>query len=92
MTDSKTQTRRAPLVQRERHRGERAGWLRAAVLGADDGIVSVASLAIGVAASGSLSKCCGRSVCGCARGGCNVNGRRRVRLCQFTTRYRTRGH
>jgi VIT1/CCC1 family predicted Fe2+/Mn2+ transporter len=37
---------------RERHRGERAIWLRAAVLGADDGIVSVASLMIGVVASG----------------------------------------
>lgn len=37
---------------RERHRGQRAGWLRAAVLGADDGIVSVASVAIGVIASG----------------------------------------
>jgi VIT1/CCC1 family predicted Fe2+/Mn2+ transporter len=37
---------------RERHRGERSGWLRAAVLGADDGIVSVASIAIGVIATG----------------------------------------
>ena len=37
---------------RERHRGERAAWLRASVLGADDGIVSVASLMIGVIASG----------------------------------------
>lgn len=36
----------------ERHRGQRAGWLRAAVLGADDGIVSVASVAIGVIAAG----------------------------------------
>lgn len=36
---------------RERHRGERGGWLRAAVLGADDGIVSTASLMIGVAAA-----------------------------------------
>jgi VIT1/CCC1 family predicted Fe2+/Mn2+ transporter len=35
----------------EAHLGERAGWLRAAVLGADDGIVSTASLLIGVAAS-----------------------------------------
>jgi vacuolar iron transporter family protein len=35
----------------ERHRYRRIGWLRAAVLGADDGIVSVASLMIGVAAS-----------------------------------------
>jgi hypothetical protein len=33
------------------HRSGRAGWLRAAVLGADDGIVSTASLMIGVAAS-----------------------------------------
>ena len=39
-------------VTRERHRGQRTGWLRAAVLGADDGIVSVASVAIGVIASG----------------------------------------
>lgn len=37
---------------RERHRGQRAAWLRAAVLGADDGIVSVAALMIGVIASG----------------------------------------
>ena len=35
----------------ERHRGRQAGWLRAAVLGADDGIVSTSSLMIGVAAS-----------------------------------------
>jgi VIT1/CCC1 family predicted Fe2+/Mn2+ transporter len=37
------------------HRGERSGWLRAAVLGADDGIVSVASIAIGVIATGASS-------------------------------------
>jgi VIT1/CCC1 family predicted Fe2+/Mn2+ transporter len=41
-----------PDTVRERHRGERSGWLRAAVLGADDGIVSVASIAIGVIATG----------------------------------------
>jgi VIT1/CCC1 family predicted Fe2+/Mn2+ transporter len=35
----------------ERHRTERIGWLRAAVLGANDGIVSTASLIIGVAAA-----------------------------------------
>lgn len=35
----------------EMHRSQRAGWLRAAVLGADDAIVSTASLLIGVAAS-----------------------------------------
>jgi len=37
---------------REKHRGHRAGWLRAAVLGADDGIVSLAALMIGVIAAG----------------------------------------
>lgn len=36
---------------REHHRAERGGWLRAAVLGADDGIVSTASLMLGVSAS-----------------------------------------
>jgi|SRR5689334_972136 len=36
---------------RERHRTEHIGWLRAAVLGANDGIVSTASLVLGVAAA-----------------------------------------
>ncbi|MGE3771102.1 MAG: VIT family protein [Bdellovibrionales bacterium] len=36
----------------ERHLVERIGWLRAAVLGANDGIVSTASLIVGVAAAG----------------------------------------
>ena len=36
----------------ERHRHDRVGWLRAAVLGANDGIVSTASLLLGVAAAG----------------------------------------
>jgi VIT1/CCC1 family predicted Fe2+/Mn2+ transporter len=35
----------------ERHYAERIGWLRAAVLGANDGIVSTASLIVGVAAA-----------------------------------------
>jgi len=35
----------------ERHRTDRIGWLRAAVLGASDGIVSTASLLVGVAAA-----------------------------------------
>jgi vacuolar iron transporter family protein len=42
---------RASKALREQHRSGRAGWLRAAVLGADDGIVSISSLLIGVAAS-----------------------------------------
>jgi len=36
---------------RERHRTQRVGWLRASVLGANDGIVSTASLVLGVAAA-----------------------------------------
>ena len=39
------------MRHREGHRTERIGWLRAAVLGANDGIVSTASLVVGVAAS-----------------------------------------
>ncbi|MCX6126408.1 MAG: VIT1/CCC1 transporter family protein [Proteobacteria bacterium] len=35
----------------EHHRSERIGWLRAAVLGANDGILSTASLIVGVAAA-----------------------------------------
>lgn len=41
------------MVHEERHRSHRVGWLRAAVLGANDGIVSTASLIIGVAAASS---------------------------------------
>jgi len=37
--------------QKERHRTDRVGWLRAAVLGANDGILSTASLVLGVAAA-----------------------------------------
>ena len=35
----------------ERHYTQRIGWLRAAVLGANDGIVSTAALVVGVAAA-----------------------------------------
>lgn len=40
----------------EKHKGHRTGWLRAAVLGANDGIVSTASLVLGVAATGAGSQ------------------------------------
>jgi VIT1/CCC1 family predicted Fe2+/Mn2+ transporter len=40
-----------PRGHSERHRTQRIGWLRAAVLGANDGIVSTASLVVGVAAA-----------------------------------------
>jgi VIT1/CCC1 family predicted Fe2+/Mn2+ transporter len=42
---------RNPVRNKERHRTERIGWLRAAVLGANDGILSTASLVLGVAAA-----------------------------------------
>src|SRR5216683_172169 len=40
-----------PVSHREHHRTTRIGWLRAAVLGANDGIISTASLVLGVAAA-----------------------------------------
>ncbi len=40
-----------PPQHRERHTVDRTGWLRAAVLGANDGILSTASLIVGVAAA-----------------------------------------
>src|SRR5215203_401802 len=42
---------RFPMALRERHKSDRIGWLRAAVVGANDGIVSTASLVLGVAAA-----------------------------------------
>lgn len=41
------------MIHNEMHRSHRVGWLRAAVLGANDGIVSTSSLVIGVAAAAS---------------------------------------
>src|SRR5450432_962178 len=40
-----------PTPRRERHRTANIGWLRAAVLGANDGVLSTASLVLGVAAA-----------------------------------------
>jgi VIT1/CCC1 family predicted Fe2+/Mn2+ transporter len=44
------------MKHKEIHRTHRTGWLRAAVLGANDGIVSTASLILGVAAADASSK------------------------------------
>ncbi|MDI3462298.1 MAG: Nodulin-related protein [Nitrospira sp.] len=44
------------MRHREPHRIHRTGWLRAAVLGANDGIVSTASLVLGVAAAEASSQ------------------------------------
>lgn len=46
----------SPSRHPEMHRTTRIGWLRAAVLGANDGIVSTASLVLGVAAAGADAK------------------------------------
>ncbi len=43
-------------IPNESHRTGRIGWLRAAVLGADDGIISIASLMVGVAAAPSTMR------------------------------------
>ena len=40
-----------PMIHTEHHRSHRTGWLRAAVMGANDGIVSTSSLILGVAAA-----------------------------------------
>ena len=40
-----------PIYRKEQHRIRRIGWLRAAVLGANDGVLSTASLVLGVAAA-----------------------------------------
>jgi len=52
MPTSKTERHRHEHRTPEHHRVQHANWLRAAVLGANDGIVSTASLIIGVAAAG----------------------------------------
>ena len=41
------------MIHTEHHRSHRNGWLRAAVMGANDGIVSTSSLILGVAAASS---------------------------------------
>src|SRR5277367_4187236 len=46
-----TKASRMLFRHKERHRTGRMGWLRAAVLGANDGLVSTASLVLGVAAA-----------------------------------------
>ena len=52
----------------ELHRSERVGWLRAAVLGANDGIVSVAGLVVGVAAGGASTTILATGVAGTVAG------------------------
>ena len=44
------------IYHQERHRTNRMGWLRASVLGANDGLLSTASLIVGIAAAHSSQK------------------------------------
>ncbi|MEO8902071.1 MAG: VIT family protein [Polyangiaceae bacterium] len=55
MVETKEHKPNRAAADAELHRSRRAGWLRAAVLGADDAIVSTASLLVGVAASSASS-------------------------------------
>ena len=73
-----------PVGKNERHRTERIGWLRAALLGANDGILSTSSLS---ARSGSLT-CHSPQRPGCwggrAGGRGDVYGCWRIRACPLT--------
>ena len=70
-------------VHRENHLIDRIGWLRAAVLGANDGIVSTASLIVGVAAAAATQN--DVMLAGVAGlGWRHVDGRRRVCVRQLT--------
>src|SRR5580700_1723587 len=51
MSMRSSEVSRGPIRQREAHRSGRVGWLRAAVLGSNDAIVSTASLMVGVASA-----------------------------------------
>lgn len=53
--NARTRLENMKSLHPERHRTDRIGWLRAAVLGANDGIVSTASLVVGVAAANAAS-------------------------------------
>jgi hypothetical protein len=73
----------------ESHYVHRTAWLRAAVLGANDGIISTASLIMGVAAAAGG----GRNPDGGGRGmggGRDVDGGGRICVRQFTGRLRDR--
>ena len=59
--------------RRERHKAGRLGWLRAAVLGANDGILSTASLLLGVAAANaSLSSLIAAGIAGLVGGAASM--------------------
>ncbi len=80
MSGMREHTNNNDVRKKEVHRTERSGWLRAAVLGANDGILSTASLVLGVAAShANHGNIVVAGVAGLVAGG-DVHGRRRVRV------------
>ena len=72
----------------EVHLSYRSNWLRAAVLGANDGILSVSSLLLGVAASGASRVAILTAGLAGLVAGALLDGRRRVRVGQLTARHR----
>ena len=75
----------------EIHRNHRSGWLRAAVLGANDGIVSTASLVLGVAAAGVSSRAILIAGIACLVAGAMSMAAERIRLRKFAIRHRACG-
>ena len=73
------------MRHQELHRTDRIGWLRAAVLGANDGIVSTASLIVGVAAAETTHSNVADSRCRRIGGRSHVDGCRRVCLGQLSS-------
>jgi VIT family len=71
-----------PARHRERHRMEHSGWLRAAVLGANDGIISTSSLMLGVAAAhGSRGNVLVAGVAGLIAGAMSMAAHAPLRYC-----------
>ena len=69
----------------EQHRTRRAGWLRAAVLGANDGLVSTASLVLGVAAAdASRAALCTAGIAGLVAGAMSMAAGEYVSVCSQT--------
>ena len=64
----------ARLSHSEVHMAHRIGWLRAAVLGANDGILSTSTLVVGVASAGSASRGDTHRRSGGPRGARDVDG------------------
>ena len=85
-------SRAMPPQHGERHLSHRAGWLRAAVLGANDGIVSTASLILGVAAADASRDGGAHRGRGRAGGRRALDGPGRVRLGELAARHRAGRH